>query len=136
MATKKYNLFHSYSGMIIDEFKDEVENKKNLNKLLTLQSEIFFRIIRPEREAKEVREDIKQNIDNKIDDVAKVVNLYMDYKEDKISKDKFLNSLEPGKALNDIKSEMKNKPQELDLDKKDQGENIKVENKNNIKRNK
>jgi hypothetical protein len=65
--------------MIIDEFKDEVENKKNLNKLLTLQSEIFFRIIRPEREAKEVREDIKQNIDNKIDDVARDKSIVVCY---------------------------------------------------------
>lgn len=133
MTTEKYNLFHSYSGMIIDEFKDEVQDKQNLNKLLLLQSEIFFRIIRPDREEKEVRENIKQDIDKKIDEVANVVNLYMDYKEDKISKDKFLNSLEPGKALNDIKAEMQNKPQAQN--KKDLEQEL-HQDKNIIKRNK
>jgi hypothetical protein len=133
MANEKYNLFHSYSGMIIDEFKDEVQDKHNLNKLMYLQSEIFFRVIRPAREAKELRENIKQDIDKKIDEVANVVNLYMDYKEDKISKDKFLNSLEPGKALNDIKAEMQNKPQAQD--KKDLEQEL-HQDKNIIKRNK
>jgi beta-glucosidase/6-phospho-beta-glucosidase/beta-galactosidase len=115
MDNQKYNLFHSYSGMIIDEFKDEVKDTKNLNKLMSLQQEIFFRVIRPQRAAQEVREDIKQDIDKKIDEVANVVNLYMDYKEQKISKDKFLNQLEPGKALNEIKDEMKNKSQAQEL---------------------
>jgi len=109
---------------ILDEFAKDFKyemiklskegNKKehnNLDKLFLLKEELFFRVIRRNFKNEDLREDVINNLDNKISEQTKNINSFVDYKEDKISRKEFLDTvLDSNKnAMQAIKSEMKSK---------------------------